>query len=282
MIALLERIQNLDRRWVFLGMAIAIVLPLLRPVNLPFSPGAPVSAIYEAVEALPPGTRVLVSADFDPSSAPELEPFFRANLHHLFRRELRVVMITLWETAPPFVRPILEEVAKKHGRKEGEEWAFLGYKSGKEVAIKSIGEDLLKTFPTDPQGRRVEELPIMQGIRTARDFPLIVNVSAGNPGTREYVLQIQGQYGLRIVSATTAVSGPEYIPFYGSGQLVGLSAGMVGSAQYESLVYPEGPPPGERLGATEAVPVLNFGHLYVIGLIVLGNIAYFLTRARQA
>lgn len=278
MLKLLERIQNLDRRWVFLGMAFAIVLPMLFPLGLPFKVEKQVQDIHRSIDELPAGTRVLVSADFDPSSAPELEPFYRATLHQLFENDLKVVMISLWETAPPFVLPILKEIAAKEQKVEGEDWAFLGYKSGKEVAIKSIGEDLLKTFPTDPQGRDVSKLPIMAGIRAAKDFPLIVNVSAGNPGTREYVLQIQGQYSLKIVSATTAVSGPEYIPFYKSGQLVGLSAGMVGSAQYEKLVFGDTPPEGTRLLATEAVDVLNLGHIYIIGLIVVGNIAFFLTR----
>ena len=102
---------------------------------------------------------------------------------------------------------------------------------------------------------------------------MVIPMSSG-----EYVLQIQGQYSLKIVSATTAVSGPEYIPFYKSGQLVGLSAGMVGSAQYEKLVFGDTPPEGTRLLATEAVDVLNLGHIYIIGLIFVGNIAFFLTR----
>ena len=33
-----------------------------------------------------------------------------------------------------------------------------------------------------------------------------------------------------------------------------------------------------RLLASQAINVLNLGHLYIIGLIVLGNIAFFLTR----
>lgn len=278
MIKLLERIQTLDRRWVFLGMALSIVLPMLYPLGLPFKVESQVQSIYTAIDDLKPGDRVLLSADFDPSSAPELEPFYRATLHQLFEGDVRVVMISLWETAPPFVLPIMREISTKHNKVEGTDWAFLGYKSGKEVAVKSIGEDMLKTFPTDPQGRKVADLPIMEGIRALKDFPLIVNVSAGNPGTREYVLQVQGQYSLRIISATTAVSGPEYIPFYKSGQLVGLSAGMVGSAQYEKLVFKGEVPPGMRLLATEAVDVLNLGHLYIIGLIVIGNVAFFLTR----
>jgi len=282
MLPVLERILNLDRRWVFLGMAVAIVLPLLRPLELPFMVEPQVQSIYDAVEALPPGTRVLVSADFDPGSAAEIEPFYRANLHHLFRRDLKVVEISLWETAPPFVEPTLREIAAQHHKVEGEDWVYLGFKSGREVAIKSIGEDLLKTFPRDQKGRTTGSLPILAGIHAAKDFPLIVNVSAGFPGTKEYVLQIQGQYNLHIVSATTAVTVPEYIPFYKSGQLVGLCGGLVGSAEYEKLVFQGSPPAGERLMATEAVDVLNLGHLYIIGLIAVGNVAFFLTRSRGA
>lgn len=278
MIELLERFQNMDRRWVFLGMALAIIVPLLLPFQLPFKVDERVQSAYNAVEELPPGSRVLLSADFDPGSRPELEPFYRATLHHLFRRDVRVVMITLWETASPLVSPILKEIATEHGKVDGKDWVFLGYKAGKEVAIKSIGEDLIKTFPTDANGNASGSLPIMQGIRAAKDFPLLINVSAGNPGTREYVLQIQGQYNLRMISATTSVSGPDYIPYYKSGQLAGLAAGMPGSAQYEKLVFPDGPPEGKRLMATEAMNVLSLGHLFIIGVVVFGNVAYFLTR----
>ena len=36
MLDLLIRFQNMDRRWVFLGMALAIVLPMLVPFSMPF------------------------------------------------------------------------------------------------------------------------------------------------------------------------------------------------------------------------------------------------------
>lgn len=282
MIRLFERFQNMDRRWVFLGMALAIVIPLLLPFRLPFKVDERVQAAYDAVESLPAGSKVLVSADFDPGSRPELEPFYRAVLHHLFRKDHKVVMITLWETAPPLVSPIFKQMAAQYNKKEGEDWIFLGYKAGKEVAIKSIGEDLLKTYPTDAAGRPTSSHPIMAGIRKAVDFPLLVNISAGNPGTREYVLQIQGQYNIKMISSTTSVSGPDYIPYYKSGQLVGLAAGMPGSAQYEKLVFPEGAPEGQRLMATEAMNVLSLGHLFIIGVVLFGNVAYFLTRKREA
>lgn len=282
MIELLLRLQHLDRRWVFLGMAIAIAMPLLLPVSLPFPIDERVQKLYDQVEAVPAGSTVLVSADFDPSSKPELEPFYRANLHHLFRKDVKVVMITLWETGPAFVGPIFSEIAKSYNKEYGKDYAFLGFKSGKETAIKLIGEDIQAAFPKDSQGKDTASLPIMSGIHQAKDFAMLVNVSAGNPGTKEYVLQIQGQYSLKMASATTSVSGTDYIPYYQAGQLFGLSIGMVGSAQYEKLVFGLTPPAGVRMAATQNVNVLSFGVAFIIALIIVGNVAFFATRKMEA
>ena len=277
----LVRFQNMDRRWIFLGMGLAILIPMLVPITLPFKVDERVQALYDAVEEVPNGSTVFISADFGPSSRPELEPYFRATLHHLFRKDIKIVSATLWPSAPPLVVPIYEELAERYGKEYGRDWCFLGYKDGKELAIKSIGENIPNAFPKDHVGTPVGELEVMRGYQQAKDFPLIINVSGGAPGTREYVLQIQGQYDLKIASATTAVSGPDYIPFYKAGQLVGLAAGMPGSAHYEKLVFPDGPPEGVRLLATQAYNVLNVGHAFIILLIVAGNLAFFVTRRAE-
>jgi hypothetical protein len=277
----LERFQQMDRRWVFLGMALAILIPMLFPFQMQFSIDQRVQALYDEIEALPAGSTVLISADFDPASRPELEPFYRANLHHLFRKDIKVVELTLWEYAPPLVLPILDEIAALYGKEYGRDYAFLGYKPGKELAIKAIGENLTKAFPADSRGRPIGSLPVMQGFKQAKDFALLINVSAGFPGTREYVLQIQGQYDLKLASSTTAVSAPDYIPYYKAGQLFGLAGGIPGSAQYEKLVFPDGAAPGIPLLGGPAYNVVSMGHIYIILLIFLGNLAYVLTRRRD-
>jgi hypothetical protein len=279
----LNRFLTMDRRWIFVGMALSILFPMLVPISCGTSTVEKrVQDLFDSIEAIETGSTVLVSADFDPASRPELEPFYRANLHHLFRKDVKIVMITLWEFAPALVVPIMEEIAEEYGKEYGKDWAFLGYKPGKELAIKAIGENIPKTFPTDDKGTKTVDLPIMDGFRQAKDFAMIVSISAGFPGTREYVLQIQGQYDLDIVAACTAVSGPDYIPFYKADQLTGLVAGMPAAAQYEQLVFPAGPPPGVRLLATQGVNVLNLGHAFIILLILFGNIAYFLTKPSTA
>jgi len=278
----LIRFQNMDRRWIFLGMALSIMIPLLYPINFPFKVDQRVQAIYDRIEELEAGDTVFISADFDPASRPELEPFYRANLHHLFAKDVKIVMGSLWPYAPPMVRPWLDNIAKEHGKVEGEDYAFLGFKAGNELAIKLFADDLVKAFPSDASGKKTAELPVMKGFRSLKDFGLIISVSAGFPGTKEYVLQVQGQYGLEIASATTAVSAPDYVPYYKSKQLFGLSGGMPGSAQYEKLVFADyRDDPGLSKAKEMAGPaqsVLNMGHLFIVLLIVCGNVAFFLTR----
>ncbi|MEM6929988.1 MAG: hypothetical protein AAF602_23825, partial [Myxococcota bacterium] len=192
----LERFQRMDPRFVFLGMAVAIIVPMVTPFEFAFQVDERVQALYDEVEELPPGSTVLLSADFDPGSRPELEPFMRANLHHLFRKDINVVMVTLWETAPRLVFPMLEEVAAFHDLEYGEDYVFLGYKPGVELAIKALGNNIPKAFPSDHEGTDIDDLPLLRGKQKAEDFDLLVLISAGHPGTREYVLQIQGQYQL--------------------------------------------------------------------------------------
>ena len=189
---LLLRFLQMDRRWIFLGMGFAILIPMLYPVDLPFRVDERVRAVYDAIEELEPGSRVLISADFDPAGLPEIGPFFRANLHHLMRQDIKIVVLCLWEFAPPIVVSYLDEVSPSYDYEYGTDYAFLGYKPGQELAIKAIGENITKAFPSDYRGAPLSELPIMQGLKQARDFDLLVLVSAGSPGTREYVLQIQG------------------------------------------------------------------------------------------
>ncbi|MDX1382394.1 MAG: hypothetical protein R3190_02065, partial [Thermoanaerobaculia bacterium] len=184
---------HMDRRWIFLGMALAIAYPMLFPVDLAFEVDERVQSLYDAIEELEPGSTVFLSADYDPASMPELNPFMRASLHHLMRKDVKIVVASLWEYAPPLVITALEEVAPYYDYEYGTDFAYLGYKPGKELAIKAIGENVRKAFPSDYQATPIDDLPVLEGIKQAADFDLIVLVSSGFPGTREYVLQIQGQ-----------------------------------------------------------------------------------------
>ncbi|MCG3172137.1 MAG: hypothetical protein GMKNLPBB_00282 [Myxococcota bacterium] len=275
-----ERLTHLDRRWLFLLMGLALLAPLLMPLKLPFAQDRMVQDIYDGIEKIPPGSTVLVSSDFDPASAPELYPFSVALYQHLFQRDIKVVVMSLWPAAPPLVTKAIDEVKKGVGGKPGfankqygTDYINLGFRPGEILVIKSVSDDIRSVYSADTQGGRLDSYPIMNGVNGMKDFAAMINVSAGYPGIKEWVQQVQSRYGVRMACATTAVAALDYIPYYKSGQLFGLSAGMKGSADYEKILGVDGK-------AISGLDTQNIGHLLIIFAIVLGNAVYFLGRRK--
>ena len=87
---------KIDRRIIFLVIGVCTLLPLLYPVGLPIKISPEVRSIYDYIETLPERSVFLLSIDFDPASKPELHPQAIALLRHAFRKNLRVVAMTLW------------------------------------------------------------------------------------------------------------------------------------------------------------------------------------------
>ncbi|MBL7033268.1 MAG: hypothetical protein ISR91_03910 [Candidatus Delongbacteria bacterium] len=281
---LLDKFLILDRRWVFLLMALAIIIPLLLNITLPFTPDKAVEAIYNELETLEPGTRVLVSCDYDPGSKPELQPFAVALFYYLFTHELSPVITCLWPGAPPLVESALLEVTAMlalDGRAaplNHIDYVNLGYKQGAQFVMLSMGSDMRGTFPLDYTGTPIDEIPVMDGIENLNSFDLFVEISAGSAGTKEWVQTVQGRYDLRLAAACTAVMAPDCIPYLQANQLFGLAGGMKGSADFEKLVYDGTDYIGQ---ATIGMNAQSFGHLVIIIFIILGNIAFFATREKR-
>jgi len=282
-----EKLIAFDRRWIFLAMGIAIAAPLFFPLNLPARASAMVKAAYYTIEDLHEGDRVLLSLDMDPASTPELEPYYRAVMLQLKRKKVRLVIVTTWYAAPPLIERWISQTIEGRIIKPGDpsydgipdepyvknrDYVWLGFREGREATINGMATDMRGTFDNQStDGTSLDDLEIMNGIKTMSDFDLIVMVSAGYPGIKEYIQQAQGRGNVRMVGACTAVSTPEYTPYYDAGQLLGLVGGMSKAAEYEKLV-------GKIGTATAGADVLNLGHIVVILAILFGNFIYFANR----
>jgi hypothetical protein len=275
---LVQRLEYVDRRWLFLVMAVAIVVPLVVAMPLPLYVSAMVQDLYDAIEALPEHSIVLISSDYDPTAKPELEPFHVALLHHLARKKIRMVMISLWPAAPPLTDQVVAEVklVEEYGYTKGVDFVHLGYKDGRQIVMESMGNSIRGTFPRDREGNAVESNPLMHEVDDYGDVAMLINISGGSPGVKEYVQVVQSRYGIRMIGACTAVSGPDYVPYYQATpkQLLGLAAGMKGTAEYEKLV-------GRPGAAMAGMAAQSSSHLLLILFILFGNVMFFLARRER-
>jgi len=273
----LEKIERMDRRIVFLAIAITIILPLIWPLGLPIEVSPQVDDFHEAIESIPDGSVVLFPNDYDPASKAELYPMTVAILHHFFKedRNLKIIGLGLFPAGPPLLQKAFEEVAvEQYGAEYGKDFVNLGYKEGREIVMASMGESIPKTFPTDFFGTPIDSLPIMLGIKNYTDIAILVNVSAGYPGTKEWVQQVVSVFDVLMVSGTTGVSAPEYYPYYNSGQLAGMLEGLKGAAEYETLIEKQGI-------ATSGMDAQSLGHLVIILFIIVGNVLFILNRRNK-
>lgn len=272
---LLSRLENLDRRIIYAVVFLSILWPLFKPLGLPIVPSTEVKDFHAAIAAVPEGGTVYLAADYDPGSMPELQPMLEASIRQLCERKIKIIAASLWPAAPPLVDRALQDIAVgQYHYRDGIDFVNLGFKEGREVVMVQVGENLRAAYPVDTQGRSLDSLPVTQNVRGLTDLALLVNISAGYPGTREWVQQARSRFNIRMLSGCTAVSTPEYFTYYQSKQVSGLLGGLAGAAEYEKLV-------GRTGSATSGMDAQSLGHLAIIFFILVGNAVYLTTRDRE-
>jgi hypothetical protein len=269
-----EKFLHIDRRYIFIFVALGVIIPLVWPLGLAVTTSPPVENVYNAVEELAPGTPVLVSVDYDPSTQPELSPMTVAVLRHCFSRDLPVIVTTLHPGGPGLALEISDRISKEAGAVYGEDYVFLGYKVGVSAVILSIGQDFHVSFPADYFNTPIDEIPLMQEIQDYDDIGLVITMS-GSTFPEAWVAYAHERYGQKIAAGVTAVMAADYYPFLQTGQLVGLIGGLKGAAEYEKLINR----PDDGLKGMDAQTIV---HLFVVLMILLGNIAFiFVQRAKK-
>jgi len=269
-------LKKLIPRWaVFFVVAVALVWSLLIPRKSDFPGTSVVKGVYDRIDALPAGSPVLISSDFDPGSEAEMEPMLRAVLAHCWRKKLRVVVMTLCSpNSMPLARRIVTEAAATHGAVEGTDYALMNFKAGASAAILALGQSWAQVYPVDLNGTKISEIPAMKGITKLTDFPYALCIASVNTAD-SWVLAGNARYGLNVGIGCTAVSATDYYPYLNSKQITGLIGGLAGAAQYESLVKE----PGD---ASAKMPTQSVIHVTIVLLIVIGNILHFVAKWRKS
>lgn len=287
MVGFLDRLGRLDRRWIFLFVAVAVTVPLILRRPAPVVPSPIVVDLYEAVDALPPGSRVLLTLDFGPSTVPENDPMAHALVRHALRKDLKLYLMTIWATGPPLITNTIETVILP-GFPDlvyGEDYVNLGYKVGNQGLIQSLTSDFKGQYTTDAgygsiPPRSVRDIPMMAPITTVRDFAMILAVGSGFPGVKEWVQFAGDPTGVPVGGGVTAVEAPLLYPYYPT-QLRGLLGGLQGAAEYERLLLDDHP---EFAEAAQVALVRMFpqtiAHMVIVAFVIVGNISYFAQRGR--
>ncbi len=272
---LILKIGKVDRRWIFLVLAIAVFIPIIKPIGMPIRATKTTKVVFNTIENLPENSKVLVSIEYSPSTKPENHPMTISILRHLFRNNHKVFVTCLWPDGQFMAQDALKQVTEEEiGKVYGEDYVFLGFRPGNEAVVKGIVSNIRKLYTVDVYQTKIDEIPLMDGIKNFKDFAFLFSCSAGYPGTVEWVQYAADPTGVPMSSGVTSIQVNEVMPYVQSGQMKGVLAGMPGAAEYEALM-------GQKGFATSGMDAQSIAHLVIVLFIILGNAAFFIERKRS-
>jgi hypothetical protein len=283
-----EFLKNIHRRWIFLLMFLCVAIPILLEAQFPEKATGLAEAVFNEIEALEEGAPVLLAFDFDPASEGELGPMATAFVRHCCEKKVKMYFMALWPVGPQMIDDNIRDVIEADFPElhYGEDYVNLGFKSGMEGVIKVVVTDLRQLYTTDSFGTSVDEIPMMKDVENVQHMDLIINVSAGYAGTKEWVQYAVTPFPdeIRLVAGCTGVQAPLLYPYIPQ-QLPGLLGAIKGAAEYEKLVmdkYGGDNPPGRYLEGQRRMGPQLVAHLLMITLIIVGNWVYFTGQKREA
>ncbi|GEM_PF-459250 len=235
-----EKLGNIDRRVIYVIMAIVVIVPLILTVKLPSKVRAMprTKSIFNHVEQIDPTAKrkaLILSIDFDPQSEPELKPQFEAVVRHAFAKDIPVLVLALNIQGTDIGREVLERLAAEHNQVYGEDYVLLGWKPSVIAVILGMGNFINQVFPEDYYGTPLDSLPVMKEVINYDDAGMVMNFTASSFYS-SWVIYAHTPFNVPTATGVTSVSVADIYPYLGSKQLLGMLAGMKAAGEYERLV----------------------------------------------
>ncbi len=266
-----DKVEGIDRRWIYLMVGLMVLIPFIFPAKFPISITPEAQALFDAVEAVPDGSTVMVVFDYYPSTAAECEPMAVGAFHHFFRKNCKIITLSnIPLGGPSMAETVSRDMAVQYGKEYGLDFVNLGYKYGYVAVLSGMGVSIESIFPTDNSGTPLSELPLMDSIVNYEQIAFIWEI-ADNATADYWASIVNAQYSVPMVCGATAVMAPKFYAFVAAGQFLGLLGGMKGAAEYELLLNESG-------AAVVGMGAQSLVHLLIIALVILGNLGFFLGR----
>lgn len=277
-------IPNLDRRILYVVLAIVIAFPLL--IKVPLPPPAitpPTISYYETIEKVSADADtkdklVIISCNFGSGTLAENLSQLEATLNHIVSKKMKFAIFAF---SDPQGRDLggtaAKRIAEAAGYKYGEDYVNWGFRPPQSIVplMKAMVGDLHGAIGNDVNGTKLSNVPMMKNYKKANDVGLIIEFAAA--ATHVYWIQFFQRAGSKPIATLfcpTSVMATEAYPLLETGQLQGMLVGLKGANEYETKMNRPG-------FATRASASLSYSHLLIIALIVLGNIGMIQARRRQ-
>jgi hypothetical protein len=281
LLILLVRGQRIDRRYLYLLLAVIVGAPFVFDIPVPPAVVLPQTrAFYDTIEQMAndPTAKnklVILSTNYGAGTLAENNTQAEAVMRHLMKRHLKFAIFAFNDPqGRELGQRVADSIQDKYSYVYGRDYVNIGYRPADVIVplLKAAVRDVPGAFGNDIRGTPLAQVPVMQGVKTANDIGLIIEITpSATVGAWIQFYQRTGDKPIPTLFCPTAVMAPEAFPYLKSGQLQGMLTGLGGAIEYEVLT-------GEKGFGTRASASLSYAHLLIIVLIILGNAGMFAER----
>ncbi len=310
-----DKAQTLDRRVLYAVLIVLTATSLFFKTEIPVNPDDSSKDLYVSLMTIDPSKTVLIESDWTNSTRGESAGHFEALMRILMFRKVKFVVYSIADAqAPQVARDALmriQEERKGQGLKEYEPWVDyldIGYFPNAEGHLQAVGNNIRTAWggrkERDDTGkeRGIFESPVLSNVRVVGDAGLVVVVSA----SATIDIAVERLYGkVPLAFMVTGVMGPNALPYYQAGQIVGIGVGLKGVYDVEYMMKygvnyrPDGATKAKVLYKEDSVVVapvtegttMDRGARYFLPLhvaltlmilaIIFGNVAMFASRRKK-
>jgi len=168
------------------------------------------------------------------------------------------------------------------GLRYGVDYVNLGYKDGSAAVMRGLDQDFAGPFPADTRGRPSRRFRSCAASKRPGREGGLFRRDGGHRGILDHPDASSERHAGHL--GPTAVGAPKYYAYLNAGQLVGMVAGMKGAAEYEKLLAADHPELAQLyrstrgFTATKGMDAQTVIHFVIILFILIGNIAYLVTK----
>ena len=261
-----------SRHLAFAGLFIVVTVTMLLNISIVATVSNETKQMFDYLDNLPDSSVIIVSFDHEASSLPEMKPLGLVMLRHLFAKDHKLIGVALLAEGTGVGYRLMQETAREYNKEYGRDYVFLGFKPQFIAAILSMGESLKGTFPEDYLGNATSEIELLSKVHNYDNVAAVISLADGSL-TTHWIEYGNEKYGVHVAAAVAASMLTTYDPYISSGQLKAMVGGLRGAAEYENLLGIGGSGGRSMLAQSSA-------HLYIILLIIIGNVTYFRSRKK--
>lgn len=274
--SIIDKLQNVDARYIYLLFLIIVGTLMAFPVGIPTPVTQATLDAYAYIQSLEPGTVVLFAQTYPAGAKAEQLPQATVLARALIDQGCILIGMSIREDGPildtwAWTQAIGQE---RYDELYGEQLVIIGFLPGREAAVKAIASDMRLTV-TDIYGTPLDEIKAMDGVYTAEDIDVIVQISGTMSWVNFYIRQMAIQYDMPFIMGIQGSALTEMLP-YMPDTIVAYILGLRGAREFEKVISPDQPLYVPNLqGMMDA---LSAGFFYIVALIIATNVMYYIKK----